>query len=101
MSNPSFTIHAKLWLYPSDTASWHFLTIPKDISAKIKTAKPLTKRGWGSVRVEAKIGKTIWQTSLFPDGKSGTYLLPVKAAVRNAEGIFPEDLVKLRITLLI
>ncbi len=94
-----FSVSAKLWLYPSETASWHFLTIPKEISTKIKSLQ-ITKRGWGSVRVEARIGSTTWNTSIFPDTKSGTYILPVKASVRRAENIYIEDLVKLNIMLI-
>ncbi len=43
--------------------------------------------------MEAKIGKTNWRTSIFPDSKSGTYLLPVKATVRRVEGIDDGDTV--------
>jgi hypothetical protein len=95
-----FTIKAKLWLYPGETASWHFLTVPKDVSTKIKKLKPLTPRGWGSVRVQAKINKTVWDTSIFPDSKSGTYILPIKASVRRAEGIFTDDSVHFTLTLI-
>jgi hypothetical protein len=37
------------------------------------------------VRVEVSIGSTTWRTSLFPDSKRATYVLPVKKAVRSAE----------------
>lgn len=89
----TFTVTAKLWLYPGETASWHFLTIPKDVSNIIKEHKPKTPRGWGSVRVTVAIGKTRWDTSIFPDTKSSTYILPVKASVRKQEGIFQDDTV--------
>ena len=32
-----------------------------------------------------KIGATRWSTSIFPDKKRGTYVLPVKKSVRVAE----------------
>ena len=41
---------------------------------------------FGSVRVEASVGATTWRTSVFPDKVRG-YVLPVKAAVRRAEGL--------------
>jgi hypothetical protein len=31
------------------------------------------------------VGSTTWRTSIFPARKTGTYLLPVKKAVRTAE----------------
>jgi hypothetical protein len=41
--------------------------------------------GWGAVPVRARIGVTEWETSLLP--RDGGYVLPVKKAVRAAEGI--------------
>jgi hypothetical protein len=37
------------------------------------------------LRVEVTIGETRWSTSIFPDRKRGTYVLPVKKSVRIAE----------------
>ncbi len=73
---------APLWLW-SGKGAWHFITLPHDDSAIIRMAVP--RRGWGSVRVRARIGETQWTTSIFPDTKNGAYLLPVKAEVRKAE----------------
>jgi len=39
------------------------------------------------VRVEVTIGATTWRTSLFPDSKRQTYVLPVKKDVRRREGL--------------
>ena len=38
-----------------------------------------------------RIGKTEWDTSLFPDKKSGTYLFTIKADVRKAETLADGD----------
>lgn len=45
------------------------------------------RRGWGAIKVKATIGATTWETSIFPDSKRDTYLLPLKAKVRQKEGI--------------
>jgi hypothetical protein len=85
-----YKLKSKVWLYPG-MAGWHFITVDKANSAKIKAAHaPKVRRGWGSIRVAAKIGKTEWATSIFPD-KGGTYLLPLKAAVRKKEAVFAGD----------
>lgn len=55
-------------------------------------------RGFGSIPAKAQIGKTKWNTSLFPT-KEGTYLLPVKLNVRNEEGIDTDDVVTVRLLL--
>lgn len=82
---------AKLWLYPGESANWHFLTIPKNIGEKIKEKyRPLTK-GFGSLPVEVTIGKTTWKTSIFPDRRTGTYFLPIKAKVRKQEDLYVDD----------
>ena len=44
------------------------------------------------MRVE--IGDTSWATSVFPDTKAGAYVLPVKKAVRVAEGLTEGDVVE-------
>jgi hypothetical protein len=80
----SFTFTAPLWLW-SGKAAWHFLTVPKDISAQI--AYFTQRRGFGSVRVTVQIEDQSWKTSIFPDAKSGCYFLPVKAEIRNKLGV--------------
>lgn len=85
---------AGLWLWDGP-AAWHFVTVPAAECAELAAVAP--PKGWGSVRVTARIGGTTWQTSLFPH--DGQYLLPVKAAVRTAEGIEAGDQVTVRLTL--
>lgn len=96
-----FKITAKVWLYPSETASWHFLTIPRNESQTIKSTFGSLAKGWGSLPVSVKIGKTTWTTSIFLDSKSGTYILPLKALVRKQEGICEGDTVTCTITIAI
>ena len=68
-------------------AAWRFVSVPKKLSAEIRDSFEALARGWGSLRVVVTVGKTSWQTSIFPDKKSGTYVLPLKAAVRKKENI--------------
>lgn len=42
---------------------------------------------FGSILVRAETGQPIWLTSLFPDYRSGSLLLPLKAVVRRREGL--------------
>jgi Domain of unknown function (DUF1905) len=62
--------------------SWHFVTVPEDLSGIIKMGVP-QKSGFGSVRVTASVNGREWKTSLFPDAKTGCYLLPVEAEIRQ------------------
>ena len=85
-------MRAKLWRYPGK-AGWCFLTLSKKKAAEIKKKFGVRARGWGSLPVKVTIGDTSWKTSIFPDKRSGSYLLPVKAAVRKKEGIEEGDMV--------
>ena len=95
------TVTAPLWLWSGEGGSWHFVTIPPEqaVEIRLESAASGIRRGFGSVRVEARIGDVAWKTSVFPQ-KSGGYLLPVKAAVRRAAGIAAGDEVTVGLTLL-
>jgi hypothetical protein len=87
-------------LYPGAEAAWHFVSVPKEEAEQIRALQQGKKRkGFGSVPVKVSIGTSTWKTSIFPDKKSGTYLLPLKASVRKKEGIFSGDPVALTISL--
>ena len=53
--------------------------------------------GWGCIPVNVRIGRTDFTTSLFP--KDDLYLVPVKVAVRRAEGLELGDEVTVRLRL--
>lgn len=81
-----YGVRAKVWRYPG-AAAWHFATLPKKTSMQIRVAHGASRSAWGSIRVIARVGRTEWKTSLFPDSRRGSYLLPIKAQVRRREGI--------------
>ena len=81
-----FEFSALLWEHPG-AAGWHFVSVPAEISDDIADLTGGTRRGFGSVRVTVTVGSTIWQTSVFPDSKTGTYVLPMKKPVRTAEDL--------------
>ena len=69
-----------------EDSSWFFTAVPPELSEDIREL-PRPPRGFGSVRVRARVGATEWTTSIFPDSTSGTYVLPLKKAVRDAENL--------------
>jgi len=93
MMDENYQIRAKLWLYPGK-GGWHFITLPKKEAAAIRFLMQDRRNAWGAVHVTAIIGKTTWKTSLFPDKKSGSYLLPIKADIRKRENIALDDIVR-------
>lgn len=99
MAKAPYVWNGKVWLYPGAVAAWHFVSVDKKISEKLRAKYGKKARGFGSLRVTAAIGNTTWETSIFPDKQSGCYLLPLKAQVRRAEGIGDGDEVKVVLTL--
>jgi hypothetical protein len=95
-----YSFEVKVWLYPGGTAAWHFVTVPKKESADIAKRFKDFSRGWGSLPVEVAIGQTTWNTSIFPDRKMGTYLLPLKKEIRKKEDLQIDNKVKVTITIL-
>ena len=81
-----YEFEATTWEYGGQS-SWFFVTVPKHISEDIKEVSGPLKRGFGSVRVAVVVGGSAWQTSVFPDSKTGCYILPLKKEVRKAEHI--------------
>ena len=77
----------RIWQWRSGEApgGWFFLTVEGQAAMEVRYAALGRTGGFGSVRVTARIGGTEWRTSLFPDRKSGGYVLPLKAEVRRRE----------------
>lgn len=91
MKRKVYKVRSEVWLYPGMSGNWHFANVDKKQSAALKEKYGRSGRGFGSIPVEVTLGKTKWKTSVFPDKRSGTYVLPLKAKVRKDEGIFAED----------
>jgi hypothetical protein len=81
-----------IWRGP---APWFFVTAPEEQSRDLNAIARIVTYGWGVIPVHVRIGKTEWQTSLFP--KDGLYLVPIKARVREAEHLEEGDTVTVRL----
>ena len=82
-----FEFTAPLWPYSAAAPdSWWFVSLPFEVTDEIED-RTGPRQGFGSVRVEVTIGTTTWRTSVFPDSKRKTFVLPVKKAVRRAEAL--------------
>ncbi|KXP11109.1 hypothetical protein AXK57_07025 [Tsukamurella pulmonis] len=83
---------AEIWL-SEVFAGCRFVSLPNHLADEIADTVDDSRPGFGSVRVSATICLTTWATSIFPDSKRGTYVLPLKKAVRTAEGVDVGDTV--------
>ena len=86
MNLVEYKLKAKVWVYPRQ-AAWHFVSVPPKETAEIKQIFQGLSRGFGSFPVTVTIGTTSWKTSVFPDNKTKTFLLPIKVLVRKKEQI--------------
>ena len=92
------TFTAELWRWTArketaDSGAWCFVTLPADLAEEVRE-RAGEPRGFGSVRV----GSTTWDTSVFPDATSGSFVLPVKKAVRTAAGVTEGDLLTVTVS---
>lgn len=92
MLSLDFAFSAPLWKWKG--GSWHFVTLPVEMSADIRAFAAGQASPLGSVRVEAETGGSRWQTSLFPSTAHDGFLLPVKADIRKAEALSEGDVVE-------
>lgn len=86
----------EIWFWKGP-APWHFVTVPEAECAALEEMAAMVTYGWGMIPVSARIGKAKWTTSLFP--KDGRYIVPVKTAVRKAEGLDVGDVVTVHLTI--
>ncbi len=91
-----FSFSATVWEWRGP-APYHFVSVPPDVAIEIKELASAVTYGWGMIPVSGKIGTTMFDTSLW--AKNGTYAVPLKDAVRKAEGISLNDLVSIELSL--
>lgn len=70
----------EIW-YWRTCSPFYFVTIPEEQSLSIKEISSLVTYGWGMIPVKAHIGKTEFETTLFP--KDGKYALPLRAKMEE------------------
>ena len=74
----------EIWFWKGPSP-FHFVSVPEDLCDALDATAGLVSYGWGMIPVRLRIGDTVWTTSLWP--KDGGYIVPLKAAVRRAEGL--------------
>jgi hypothetical protein len=90
------TFEGSVWHWRGP-APYHFVTVPEAESELIAAASELVTYGWGMIPVTGVVGDTSFTTSLWP--KNGGYIVPLKDAVRRAESIAIDDVVRVTLTI--
>ncbi len=92
--------------WEGDRGTYHLVSIKGGdaetiaMHARIEKLEMGSRRGFGSVKVMARIGDTIWKSSVFPQNKSSEWILLVSKKVMKAENIVKGDDVNLELELL-
>ena len=94
--NVHVEFEGEIFRWSARQQDWFFVALPIALSAEIREI-PRPHRGFGSVRVRARIGTTSWSTSIFPDASRGAYVLPLKRAVRDAEDLAIDAVVEVEL----
>jgi len=89
----SFEADVIVWRGPSP---YFFAPVPATDADEIQRVARAASYGWGVIPVQATIGETTFTTSLFP--RDGTYLLPLKDAVRRKVEITAGDRIAVAMT---
>lgn len=93
---------ASLWRWAAKdeekSGAWFFVSLPFDVTDAIDEVSG-PGRGFGSVKVEVTIGASTWRTSVFPSAEEKTFVLPVKKAIRVAEGLADDGACEVRLRL--
>jgi hypothetical protein len=91
--NISFSGPVWFWKGPSP---FYFVTVPADQASEIREISHALTYGWGMVPCSVTIGATTFETALWP--KEGSYIVPLKVAVRRAESIDVDQEVDITLT---
>ena len=91
-----FTFEGEVWFYKNPNAVY-FVSLPKEMSAKILDVIGISLNPWGTVPVDATIGDFTWYSSMFPRPDRGCYDLPLNARVRKRLGLHEGDVISVTI----
>jgi hypothetical protein len=92
-----FTAPLQIWTNESESSSVGFVILPPGAAEQVaghELARRLElgkRRGFGSVKVTARVGGSTWDTSVFPQKGRESWFMAVKVAVRRAEGLAEGD----------
>jgi hypothetical protein len=100
MDTLEYEFEGEVWLWSGKKTDWWFITMPQDMSDHAQHFTKHVLRGFKSLKVNARIGGSEWQTSMFPSKERKSYLLPVKKAIRDAEGVEVGKSQKVKVTVL-
>ncbi|MFJ3474464.1 DUF1905 domain-containing protein [Microbacterium maritypicum] len=84
-------IEGTIW-YWRGPAPFHFVTVPAAESELIHEIASVVTYGWGMIPASVTVGETTTTTALWP--KDGGYIVPIKKALQDREGLGVDDVIE-------
>lgn len=98
MSEDGHAIHFEAEVVRFDgPGGWHGVFLPAEAAAEARFFG--RANALGAIAVQARIGATRVKTSLFPDKRRDSFLLPLKADLRRREAIAAGSRISVHLTL--
>lgn len=92
---------AEVWQWDArKSAGWYFVSLPPELADDLDAEFGHRAAGFGSLKVEVRLGSSRWTTSIFPSSARATYVLPIKKAVRVQQGLAAGDTAEVALTVL-
>ena len=82
----NYLFEAKVHRWEANPA-FFLVSLPSEAFREIREISEGLTNGFGSLKVEARIGSVVWRTSIFPDSIKGTFDLPLKSDVRKKNNL--------------
>ncbi len=95
MAGIRYEFESTLFRWAARRELWVFARVPLEVSEEIRDA-PHPPAGFDSVKVTATLGSSRWPTSIFPEA-DGCYVVAIKRAIREREGVDLGDTVRMAI----
>lgn len=101
----TFTAPLQIWTNDAENSSVGFVILPPEAAEAVAAHELMRRlelgkrRGFGSVKVTARVGASTWDTSVFPQKGRESWFMAVKVGVRRAEGIEEGDQVEVGLML--
>ena len=77
-----YVFSTRMWKHNAP-GGWFFVSLPKTMSKEIRDNLKWQEEGWGRMKAFTKIEEIKWKTAIWFDTKIETYILPIKAEIRN------------------
>lgn len=92
--------------FEGEVHHWHsnpkffLVSLPLEESLEIAQMYEGLTNGFGSLKVEVRVGATVWRTSIFPDTATKCFELPLKAEVRKKYNLVNGSMVNIGLEIL-